>query len=44
MQQGDDRLVIVDEIPVFLAVIPRPSERGVEISVANGELHVDALA
>ena len=36
-------VVLVDEIPVWLALIPRDGEAGVEVSVRDGVLHVDAI-
>ena len=36
-------IVLVDGIPFWLALIPRAQERGIELSVRNGELFVDAL-
>lgn len=37
-------VVIIDGMRIWLALIPRPKEMGVEVSVRNGELHVDAIA
>ena len=39
--EGD--VVLIDGIPFWLALIPRAQERGIEVSVRNGELYVDAL-
>ena len=39
----EEDIVIVDGIPFWLALIPRAQERGIELSVRNGELFVDAL-
>ena len=36
-------IMLVDGIPFWLALIPRAQERGIELSVRNGELFVDAL-
>lgn len=36
-------IVLVDGIPFWLALIPRAQERGIELSIRNGELFVDAL-
>jgi hypothetical protein len=36
-------ILFVDGISFWLALIPRSQERGIELSVRNGELFVDAL-
>ena len=33
----------VEGVPVWVALIPRPGEAGVEISAQDGELHVEAI-
>lgn len=42
---GDDPedVFLFDEIPVWLALVPRPGESGVEVSVRDGELFVDEI-
>src|SRR5882672_11337519 len=39
----DKDIVMVEGIPFWLAIIPRPEESGIVISVRNGELYIDAL-
>jgi hypothetical protein len=39
----DADIIVVDGIKVWLALIPRPGERGVIVTVREEELHVDAI-
>ena len=43
---GDNPVDVIDVrgIPVWLALVPRPGEYGVEISVREGAFHVEPLA
>lgn len=38
-----ENVVIVEGVRVWLPIIPRPGELGVEVSVREGELFVDAI-
>ena len=44
IRDNDKDVVVVEGIRVWLALIPRPREAGVEVSVRDGELYVDAIA
>ena len=37
-------IVYADGVKVWLALIPRPDERGVEVDLKDGELHVEPLS
>ena len=37
-------VVVVDGTPVWLALVPRPGEIGVQVSVQDGSLYVEPLA
>ncbi len=40
----EGELIYVDDLPVYRALLPKAGERGVEISVLDGRLYIDALA
>jgi hypothetical protein len=42
--RSDERLITVDGVPVFVALVPRESPRHFVISVKDGNLHVDEAA
>ncbi len=44
IRDNDEDVHIVEGIRVWLALVPKADEAGVEVSVRNGELHVDAIA
>jgi hypothetical protein len=43
ISETDEDVVIVDGVLIWLPLIPRAGEQGVEISVREGELFADAI-
>jgi hypothetical protein len=39
----DEDVVVIDGVRIWLPLIPRPGERGIRISVRDGELFADAI-
>jgi hypothetical protein len=43
IEDGAEDVHVVDGLRVWLALVPKPGERGVQVSVRDGELYADAL-
>lgn len=41
--ETDENVVVIDRVRIWLPLIPRPGEQGLEISVRGGELVADSI-